>query len=242
MKGGDDPTNGRDALTSGAEDDPDGGLGGEASVGWCEPAIEDELPGLRIAHCETRLAERTTPSGPAPTAVRERLAALSNRFNGSKAINLRREPVPAAYRVFFRHIGLDPDVIRTPIEEAVLERMFDGAFLTRSLLADVLLIALLDTGVPVWALDADTLSGALGIRTSRVGELGQQDEGGQLVISAGDATIGPLFAAPSAAHAPRGSSRRLLLYALQVGGVPWLTVEETLWICRSALEAAHLAS
>jgi hypothetical protein len=218
-------------------EDPEQRLGAEASVGWCEPAIEDELPGLQIALSETRLPGRAVPSGPAPAAVRERLAALSNRFNGSKAINLRRESVPAAYRVFFRHIGLDPDVVRTPIEEAVLERMFDGAFLTRSLLADVLLIALLDTGVPVWALDADTLHGTPGIRMSRQGELGEQDEGGQLVIAAGDAAVWPLFTAPKAPHRPRNGSRRLLLYALQVNGVSWLAVEETLWICRSALEA-----
>jgi hypothetical protein len=222
---------------SAIDEDQDGQLRSEASVGWCEPAIEDELPGLRIALREACLPERATPSGPAPAAVRERLASLSNRFNGSKAINLRREPVPAAYRVFFRHIGLDPDVVRTPIEEAVLERMFDGAFLTRNLLADVLLIALLDTGVPVWALDADTLHGTPGIRMSRAGELGEQDEGGQLMIAAGDAAIGALFAAPKAPHCPSNGSRRLLLYALQVDGVPWLTIEETLWICRSALEA-----
>jgi hypothetical protein len=221
---------------SSVDEDPDRRLGAEMSVGWCEPAIEDELPGLQIALCETHLRARAAPSGPAPAAVRERLAALSNRFNGSKAINLRREPVPAAYRVFFRHIGLDPDVIRTPIEEAVLERMFDGAFLTRSLLADVLLIALLDTGVPAWALDADTLEGTPGIRVSRGGELGEQDEGGQLVIAAGEA-VWPLFAAPKTLHCPSNGSRRLLLYALQVSGVPWLAVEETLWICRSALEA-----
>ena len=72
---------------------------------------------------------------------------------------VRREPVPAAYRVFFRQIGLDPDVVRTPIEAAVLERMLRGGFPSRGLLADVLLIALVDTGVPVWALDAECVDG-----------------------------------------------------------------------------------
>ena len=31
---------------------------------------------------------------------------------------LRTRPVPRAYRVFFRHVGLDPDVERTPVEQA----------------------------------------------------------------------------------------------------------------------------
>ena len=85
-------------------------------------------------------------------------------------MSVRREPVPAAYRVFFRQIGLDPDVARTPIEAAVLERMLHGGFLSGGLLADVLLIALVDTGVPVWALDAEAVDGPLGIRASREGE------------------------------------------------------------------------
>ncbi len=74
---------------------------------------------------------------------------------GARAVGVRREPVPSAYRVFYRQIGLDPEVARTPIEEAVLERMLRGGFLSEGLLQDVLLIALVDTGVPVWALDAD---------------------------------------------------------------------------------------
>ena len=47
---------------------------------------------------------------------------------------MRREPVPSAYRVFYRHIGLDPDVVRTPIEEAMLARMLQGGFSSDGLL------------------------------------------------------------------------------------------------------------
>lgn len=239
----------------------------EASVGWCEAQVEEELPALRLALESAQLPPRAAPNRPSPEPVRQRLAALSNRFNGAKAVNLRREPVTAAYRVFFRHIGLDPDVVRTPIEAAVLERMLDGGFLPRCLLADVLLIALLDTGVPVWALDAQTIEGQVGVRTGRAGEtLGgpggaaampdlpddepaasshaaQSDAqaigAGQLVVADGSRALALLFADPAPAHRPTGRSRRLLLYALQVGGVPWLAIEEALWICRSALEAVE---
>jgi hypothetical protein len=238
----------------------------EASVGWCEAQVEEELPALRVALESARLPKHAAPNRPSPEPVRQRLAALSDRFNGAKAVNLRREPVTAAYRVFFRHIGLDPDVVRTPIEAAVLERILDGGFLPRCLLADVLLIALLDTGVPVWALDAETIEGQVGVRTSRAGEFlgglggaaampdlpddeageshaaqsdGQAIGAGQLVVADGSRALALLFAEPAPAHRPSGRSRRLLLYALQVGGVPWLAIEEALWTCRSALEAVE---
>ena len=70
----------------------------------------------------------------------------------------------------FAHIGLDPDIVRTPIEAAVLERMLRGGFLSGGLLSDVLLIALIDTGVAVWALDAESVDGPLGIVSSGEGE------------------------------------------------------------------------
>ena len=41
---------------------------------------------------------------------------------------MRHQPIPWAYRVFYRHIGLDPDVQRTPVEELALERMKQGGF------------------------------------------------------------------------------------------------------------------
>lgn len=229
----------------------------EAALGWCESQVEQELPQLRIALAEARLPRHASPGRPSPEPVRERLAALSDRFNGAKAVNLRREPVTAAYRVFFRHIGLDPDVVRTPIEAAVLERMLDGGFLSRNLLADVLLIALLDTGVPVWALDAGTVQGAVGVRTGRGGEPlgcgpprsaepaatptapGEHVSAGQLVVADSRAALSLLFADPARGHRPRAGTRGLLLYALQVAGVPWLAVEESLWICRTALEAVE---
>ena len=71
-----------------------------------------------------------------PAGVEDRLRELSNRFRGARAVAVRREPVPAAYRVFFRHIGLDPDVVRTPIEAVALERMLRGGFLSGGLLED----------------------------------------------------------------------------------------------------------
>ncbi len=53
--------------------------------------------------------------------MKERLRLLSDRFGGAQAIALRQKPIPWAYRVFFRHIGLDPDRTPTPVEEVALD-------------------------------------------------------------------------------------------------------------------------
>ena len=41
---------------------------------------------------------------------------------------MRSRPVPHAYRVFFRHIGLDPDATRTPVEAAAMDRLLRGRY------------------------------------------------------------------------------------------------------------------
>ena len=73
---------------------------------------------------------------------------------------MRTRPVPWAYRVLFRHLGLDPDVTRTPIEALVLERLMHGGFAPRGMPEDALALATLETGVPVWAVDADRVGHA----------------------------------------------------------------------------------
>jgi DNA/RNA-binding domain of Phe-tRNA-synthetase-like protein len=215
---------------------------GDPVAGWRAPEVERELPGLRVLACEASYARERSPVGESPADVRERLHELSSRFRGARAVGVRREPVSGAYRVFFRQIGLDPDVVRTPIELAVLERMLRGGFVTAGLLEDVLLIALLDTGVPVWALDGDSLDGQLGIRAAAAGEpLGRFADApalpaGRLVVADASAALATLFGELAPGHAPHASTRRVTLFAVQVAGVPTLYVEESLWICASALE------
>ena len=100
------------------------------SPGWCAREVAEELPGLRLLSCDVQVARRGALTGSSPADVSVRLRELSNRLRGSGAVAMRRQPVPSAYRVFFRNIGLDPDVRRTPIEAAVLERMLRGGFLS----------------------------------------------------------------------------------------------------------------
>ncbi|HEY7952259.1 MAG TPA: hypothetical protein VID70_04675 [Solirubrobacteraceae bacterium] len=214
------------------------------SEGWCAPAVREAFPELRLVVAETGVAPAGWLSGTSPAGVRERLRALSDRWSGAQAVMVRRQPIPAAYRVFFRHIGLDPDVQRTPLEQAVLGRLIDGGFRSQGLLHDVLLLALIDTSVPVWALDADVLDGPLGVRLSTEGEpLGRAGEGpalagGQLIVADSSAAVAVLFGEPSGVHMPTTHARRVTLFALQVQGVPAMHVEEALWSCHTRLEWA----
>ena len=218
-----------------------GGVEG-AAVGWRAREVEDELPGLRLLVGEARHVRPQPLTGDSPADITTRLRELSNRFRGARAVGIRREAVPAAYRVFFRQIGLDPDVVRTPIEAAVLERMLRGGFITENLLEDALMIALLDTGVPVWALDADAVDGELGIRASTEGEpLGRGADAralpaGRLVIADSSAALAVLFGETAVPHQPHSRTSQLRLFAVQVAGVPTLYAEESLWACRAALE------
>jgi DNA/RNA-binding domain of Phe-tRNA-synthetase-like protein len=216
--------------------------GSALSLGWRAEEVEDELPGLRLLVGEAHSNRGQSLTGDSPADIQGRLREMSNGFRGARAVAIRREPVPAAYRIFFRHIGLDPDVVRTPIEAAVLERMLHGGFLTGGLIEDVLLIALLDTGVPVWALRADGIEGQLGIRASLEGEtLGRVGDAsllpaGRLVIADSGSALAVLFGEVAPAHRPTSRTRRVALFAVQVAGVPTIYAEEALWSCRAALE------
>jgi hypothetical protein len=219
----------------------------EPTHGWCEPEVREELPGLHLIHTRALVGggTRSPSSDRSPPAVRKRLAALSNRWGGAHAVGLRQRPVPAAYRVFFRHIGLDPDVVRTPVEEAMFARMLQGGFHSNHLLADALLITLVDTGVPVWALDAARVQTPLGIRASREGEIlggpvrspaALALPAGRLVVADAHCAVGVLFGELAPDHAAGVGVAEVALFTLQVPGVPSLHVEEALWMCRAMLE------
>jgi len=215
----------------------------ELELGWRARELEQDLPELRLMIAQARVARIGSLRTRSPPGIEDRLRELSNRFRGARAVTVRREPVPAAYRVFFRQIGLDPDVVRTPIEAAALERMMRGGFLSGGMLEDVLLIALVDTGVPVWALDAEAVNGPLGIRASSEGEPLGRTAGapplpaGRLVVADASTALASLFGELAPGHRAKADTSRLTLFAIQVAGVPSLYVEQALWTCRMALEA-----
>lgn len=198
--------------------------------GLVAPSLAAEHPGLRLAWTDVEAVP-----GPTPPELRERLRAMADRMRGAQAIALRRQEVPHAYRVFFRHVGLDPDEVRTPVEAVVLRRMQQGGLRPQNLVDDALTVAVLETGVGVWAFDAARLVGALGLREAVAGEpLGRGDEpatlpGGRIVIADEAGAVAVLFDHPAPGVAVTRATRRIALAAVAVPNVPDVFVLEALW-------------
>jgi DNA/RNA-binding domain of Phe-tRNA-synthetase-like protein len=202
--------------------------------GWVAPHIASEFPGLGIAWIEVDAV-----LGRSPEPVRRRLRDLSDRTYGAQAIRLRERPIPWAYRVFYRQIGLDPDRTRTPVEQLTLDRLHDGGFRTRGLPDDALNIAIVETGVALRAFDADCLAGQLCIRDSAPGEAlpGAPGElpSGTLTIADEKRPIALLFGVTGEGYGVEPETRRLAVASVQVKGVPQIAVEEALWMAASTL-------
>ena len=208
-----------------------------ADQGWVAPHLAAEFPGLGIASVTV-----DGGPGPSPEGVRRRLRELSDRFYGSHAIRLRERPIPWAYRVFFRQIGLDPDHTRTPVEELALERLHDGAFKSRGLPEDALNIAIVETGVALRVFDGEQV-GRLCIRDTAPGEKLPGEKGeleqGTMVIADERGPIGRLFGAnPADWSGVERVSRRLTIAAIQVNGVPQISVDEALWVAAGLIDPA----
>ncbi|HEX2391688.1 MAG TPA: phenylalanine--tRNA ligase beta subunit-related protein [Solirubrobacterales bacterium] len=204
--------------------------------GWVAPRIAAEFPGLGVSWVEV-----DARPGRSPEPVRRRLRDLSDRFFGAHAIRLRERPIPWAYRVFFRQIGLDPDRTRTPVEQLALDRLHDGAFRSHGLVRDALNIAIVETGVALRAFDADRLLGRLCIRDSAPGEslAGRPGElaHGTLTIADEANPLALLFGETAEGYGVEPASRRLAIVAVQVNGVPEIAVEEALWMAAATVQS-----
>jgi DNA/RNA-binding domain of Phe-tRNA-synthetase-like protein len=196
--------------------------------GWVETELRSEFPELALYY-----APLQARSGPSPREVKERLKVMSNRFTGPKAVNLRQEPVPWAYRVFFRQVGIDPDERRTAPEEIALERMKRGGFRSQNLLDDAMVIATVETGVPVIAFDADQVVGEPGLRLStereRLGGEGRPLSSRQIVIADTMRALAVLFGDLAEGRGVHPDTDRMLLVVVRVKGVPQVSLEEALW-------------
>jgi DNA/RNA-binding domain of Phe-tRNA-synthetase-like protein len=169
-----------------------------------------------------------------------RLRALSNRLHGGSVVAMRTKPIPHAYRAFFRQIGLDPDLVRIPSEEAAVARLLHGGFRSQDLVSDALLIGTVETGIPVWALDADRIDATgLGIRTTVEGDtLGSGEHhvpAGRLAVADSTHVLGLLFGPIVPDHGVAAHTDRIAVFAVGVEGVPEIHIEEALWICGEAL-------
>jgi DNA/RNA-binding domain of Phe-tRNA-synthetase-like protein len=207
----------------------------ELTHGYVDATLRAEFPDLGLVYTEVPVRPRRSPP-----EVRERLRTASDRFTGAKAVTLRQQPIPWAYRVFFRHVGIDPDERRTPIEAIALERMRAGGFLSRNVVDDALLLATLETGVPVLAFDAAAVDGELGLRVSPGGEsLGELPlSSGQVVVADGVRALAVLFGETAEGCGVQPSSQRMLLAGVRVKGVPEVSIEEALWVAAETVSDA----
>jgi DNA/RNA-binding domain of Phe-tRNA-synthetase-like protein len=207
----------------------------QIEVGWVADELAAEFPELRL-HYVTVEAR----SGRSPETVRRRLRTLADRYTGGKAVTLRQQPIPWAYRVFFRQVGIDPDVQRTPVEAVALERMRAGGFPSQNLLDDAIVIATVETGVPLVAFDEDKLDGPLGLRLStsreRLGGDGRPLSSRQVVIADAERAVGVLFADLAEGRGVHPRTTRMRIASIQVKGVPDVSVEEALWIVTEILQ------
>jgi DNA/RNA-binding domain of Phe-tRNA-synthetase-like protein len=199
----------------------------ELEEGWVEAELADEFPQLGLVHAPLDARPQRSP-----VEVRQRLRALADRYTGGKVIHMRQDAVPWAYRVFSRQVGIDPDTDRTPVEAIALERLRHGGLKSENLVDDALTIAIAETGVPVFALDAAKLEGELGLRLSRPGErlAGVRPlSARQLVVSDDSRPVAIVLGEVAHDAGVTPETERMVLCALRVKGVPAISVEEALW-------------
>jgi len=206
----------------------------DLEVRWVAEDLALEFPELRLVYMTIEARPRASPP-----EVRSRLRTLADRYTGGKAVTLRQQAVPWAYRVFFRQVGIDPDDNRTPVEAIALERMRAGGFPSRNILDDALLIATVETHVPILAFDEDRLDGPLGLRLAgddeRLGGSGRPLSSRQVVVADADRAVAVLFLDTAEGRGVHARTERIRLASVQVKGVPDVSVEEALWIARETL-------
>jgi hypothetical protein len=203
--------------------------------GVVDPAVAAELPGLRLDWLRVTVAAESTSARPRSSAA-ERLCALSDRYRGSTVIAMRTHPVPRAYRTFYRQIGLDPEVDRIPSERAAMERLLHGGWRSTDPISDACLVAVIETGVPVSALDAAAVDpGPPGLGIGLADGAGAPS--GSLVVRDRRSVHAPLFGRPLPGREPGPAVAGVVLYALGVAGVPQIHIEEALWLAADLLAA-----
>ena len=201
--------------------------------GWVEPELAEEFPELSLVHARVDVR-----AGRSPREVKQRLRMLADRYTGGKVVHMRQDPVPWAYRVFSRQVGIDPDHDRTPVEAVALRRLKHGGLHSESLLDDALTIAIAETGVPLIAFDADRVQGDLGLRLARAGEelagvrpLSER----QLVVADQDRPVALVLGEVGHDAGVTPDCERMVLCALGVKGVPRISLEEALWCAAETL-------
>jgi DNA/RNA-binding domain of Phe-tRNA-synthetase-like protein len=204
--------------------------------GFVEPELAEEFPEVGLVHTSVEARPARTPP-----EVRDRLRRLADRYTGGHVVHMRQDPVPWAYRVFWRQVGIDPDKDRTPAEQVAVNRLQHGGFRSENSVDDALTIAVAETGVPVVAFDADHVGATLGLRLAQSGEwLGGTERPlppRQIVVADENRALAVLVGEIAQTAGVTFDTRRIELAALRVKGVPQISVEEALWLAAEVLVA-----
>lgn len=205
----------------------------EAEGGWVGNEIAAEFRGLGLVFLSADMGGRAHAR-----ACRARLATLEEYFSGTVVAAIASRPITAAYRVFFRQIGLNPEIDRTPVEQICFERLMRGRFVSRGLVPDALTVATLETEIPVRALRARDVLGPLGITMSRDGEAlnGRALPPSSLVVADAAKPLALLF---GAIEDQASLDEQLMLYAPVVPGVSAAIAHEALWLAAQLLGAVE---
>jgi DNA/RNA-binding domain of Phe-tRNA-synthetase-like protein len=196
--------------------------------GWIAPELAQDFPELGLAYLTLDARHHRTPE-----PVRRRLRRLADRITGGHVVHMRQDTVPWAYRVFWRQVGIDPDTDRTPVERMAVERLRHGGLRSTNLLEDAITIATLETGVAISAFDADRVAGALGVRVAAEGEplggAGRPLPGGRIVLADEERALAVLGGEVAEDREVTRATTRVSMAAIEVKGVPRISVEEALW-------------
>jgi DNA/RNA-binding domain of Phe-tRNA-synthetase-like protein len=193
-----------------------------------DAGLAEDFPSLAVLY-----ATRAVGGRDFARAARERLTVLSDRVSGDLVLAIPQQAVPGALRAFARQVGLDPDADGLPMEQLLMQRLRAGRFLTAAPVGDACAVAMLETGVPVWAIDEDRLRGPLRIGAVVGPDVARPEsravQPGELAVWDARRPVAVLLGSPAPDVTPARRTRRVRLFALRVEGVPDASVREALW-------------
>jgi DNA/RNA-binding domain of Phe-tRNA-synthetase-like protein len=195
----------------------------EAEDGWVDHVVAREFPQLRMRYT-------VIDAGPvkSPIELQDRLLDISGRFRGQKAMQLPSKPIPSAYRVFLRQVGLDPESHPSPIEAVSRDRVLRGTFISRNRLLDALLIATIESQIAIAVVDADTIELPLGIRQVRADDITDLPVG-TLVIADAERVVAELLGQPEPGHQVHLATTRTAVASIGVAGIADWMLDDALW-------------
>lgn len=207
--------------------------------GWVATEVADKLPELELLVVDSPVTVTTR----SPLWAKERLRFLSTSVRGLDVLHMHQDEAPSAYRRLYRDVGRDPEQDRPPMEAAYVERLARGGFPQVGIPTDALTIVLAETGIPIWAVDADLVDGPLGIRRSLDGEIPVPDgvdpslTAGHLVVADDHGVVAELCREPRPVRAIDRETTHAVFYSVKPAGISELRVQEAFWMCMALVAA-----